>query len=77
MPQKDNLQDTWTEYRQLVLSELNRLSDSASELKKEHDKFLLETSVSVGRLKIWAAITGAISGTIATLLIREVLHRWP
>lgn len=73
MLNNNNDDDSWESWSRLILSELTRLSDI---VKKLEDKSAFNTT-EVSKLKIYAAITGGISGTIATLLIREVLNRWP
>lgn len=73
MLDNNNNDDSWESWSRLILSELTRLSDI---VKKLEDKSAFNTT-EVSKLKIYAAITGGISGTIATLLIREVLNRWP
>jgi len=56
--------DTWIEYRKLVLSELERLNIKVMEI----DQNLNSTKTDIAMLQIKAGLWGAISGVIPGLI---------
>lgn len=61
----------WTEYRRLILSELERINAALHEIdEKIDDKLVAEVArlkVEVGMLQVRSGIWGAIAGIITTL----------
>lgn len=71
-----NEKNGWQEWRQHVLLEIKRLSNNQEKLEEKSIDYKLKTEVELSRLKVWAGVYGAVSGTIAALIIREVISRW-
>jgi hypothetical protein len=72
----DSNGDSWKIYRRYIIAEIERLSTNQGILDKKLSDYILTTAVDISRLKIYAAIVGALSGGIVSLLAREVIRRW-
>lgn len=72
----DEYKDDWIEWKRLVLSEIEKLNATIDAIKKNHQDYLLKSSLEISRLKIFAAITGAVSGGLASILVKEIISRW-
>lgn len=63
MPPVDRGDNPWSEYRRLVLSELQDLSEQIKELKKSVDA----ANVNIAMLKVKASMWGALGGLMTAL----------
>jgi hypothetical protein len=66
----------WTQWRQHVLLEIQRIDGNLEKLETKTNDYILSFSVELSRLKILAIVYGGISGTVAAVILREVIHRW-
>lgn len=66
----------WKEWRQHVLLEIKRLNNNLEKLEEKSAIYALNTSIEISKLKVWSIIFGGVAGTLATLVVREVLTRW-
>ena len=71
-----NEKNGWQEWRQHVLLEIKRLSTNQEKLEESSTDYKLKTEVELSRLRVWAGVYGAVAGTIAALILREVISRW-
>jgi hypothetical protein len=65
----------WSEYQQLVLSELKRhndqlesIDDKITELRGELSKFQIQIAAEVAMLKVKSGLWGGLAGVITVLL---------
>lgn len=72
----DNNGDSWKIWRKHIIAEIARLSNNQEVMTEKTTAHLLITSVEISRLKIYAAIIGAVSGGFVSLLASEVIRRW-
>lgn len=56
----------WIEWRRLILHELQRLNT----IQEETGKTIVTLQKDIARLNVWATISGAIGGIVATLLLQ-------
>lgn len=65
--------DGWNEYKRLILSELERISDSLSDIDEKMDNKIInevaKLQVEIAMLKVKSGIWGALAGVIAAISI--------
>jgi hypothetical protein len=70
---------TWGEYRELVLKELERLNESIRELNEKLDKLntddISDMKIKIAMLEVRSGVWGAIAGTVTGLAL-TVLTKW-
>lgn len=66
---EDSLSGDWSEWRRHVLLEISRLNDNLERVNNQHQTVMMDIS----RLKIQAAIWGALGGILVTLLLSKLL----
>ena len=74
-----NEKNGWQEWRQHVLLEIKRLNTNLEKLEEKNIEHVLATSVELSKLKVWAAVYGAVAGIAGMLVgvvLREVVSRW-
>lgn len=71
-PPEGDHDDTWNEYRRLVLAELERLSKAVGDIDKRVteavggiDKRVTELQIKVG---VWAALGGLLGGLVVAVV---------
>lgn len=75
---------SWTEYRRLVLAELQRLNDEIDSLRREirtndakyseeDKKRDIEQAKTTAKLTVYAAIGSLISGTILSIIVHFLI----
>lgn len=62
----------WIEYRQLVISELQRLNNSIEKIEAT----LSQNSIEISRLRIFSVLYGSIGGALAITILRVVILKW-
>lgn len=72
----ENNNDGWIQWRQHVLLEIQRIDGNLERLETKTNDYILIFSVGLSRLKILAVVYGGISGTVAAIILREVIQRW-
>lgn len=65
-------EETWTEYRRLVLAELERLHDEIETLKKEAKARDIRQATLGARLTVYATIAALIGGGIISYLLEFI-----
>lgn len=65
-------EETWTEYRRLVLAELERLNDEIVTLKNEAKARDIRQATLGARLTIYATIAALIGGGIISYLLEFI-----
>ena len=71
-----NEKNGWQEWRQHVLLEIKRLRTNQEKLEERSTAYKLKTEIELSRFKVWAGVYGAIAGTVAALILKEVISRW-
>ena len=59
----------WTEWRKHVLLEIKRINENFKEMNERH----LQICVDIAKLKVYAAVWGAIGGSVVTLIAAIIL----
>ena len=66
----------WSEWRRHIILELQRLNSNLEKLEAKSSDHILKASNEISRLKVWAVVYGATAGTVASVVLREVISRW-
>lgn len=66
----------WTQWRQHVLLEIRRIDDNLEKLETKTNDYILNVSIEISKIKILTVVYGGISGTVAAIILREVIKRW-
>lgn len=76
MPDGRDLENTWHEYRLLVLGGLQRIDKELESLNRKldqqdgvHGKEISDLRVEVGMLKVKASVYGAMGGTVMAIVL--------
>jgi len=65
---------SWTEWRRLVLSELNRLDGDITQLQNNQKKIEVHMASQTAKLAIGGTIGGAIIGAICAIIARSITN---
>lgn len=61
----------WTEWRKHVLLEIERINENLEKMNEKH----IVLCVEVAKLKVYAAVWGAVGGSVITALILLAVSR--
>ena len=67
--------DSWTEYRRLVLHEIERLSSAADTLTTELGNLATRVNNIQARIAAWTVIAAFVGTMVANVIIRFVLAK--
>ena len=65
---------SWTEWRRLVLSELNRLDGDITQLQNNQKKIEVQIASQTTKLAMVGTIGGAIIGAICAIIARSITN---
>ena len=65
---------SWTEWRRLVLSELNRLDGDITQLQNNQKKIEVHIASQTTKLAMVGTIGGAIIGAICAIIARSITN---
>ena len=65
---------SWTEWRRLVLSELNRLDGDITQLQNNQKKIEVQIASQTTKLAMVGTIGGAIIGAICAIIAKSIAN---
>lgn len=63
--------NSWSEWRKHVLLEIERINENLEKMSEKHIDLCLE----VAKLKVYAAVWGAVGGSVITALVLVAVAR--
>ena len=71
---ESNENGSWTEWRRLVLSELNRLDGDITQLQNNQKKIEVHIASQTTKLAMVGTIGGAIIGAICAIIAKSITN---
>lgn len=65
-PVIDEAQASWSEYRRLVIAELERINATLERIQRELAEIRTEVALLKFKASVWGVLAGAISGAMVT-----------
>jgi hypothetical protein len=65
---------SWTEWRRLVLSELNRLDEDITQLQNNQKKIEVHMASQTTKLAMIGTIGGAIIGAVCAIIAKSITN---